>query len=234
MASIKLLHIKRLRGTIRVLTGLHVGAGREVIEIGGMDNPVLKDPVTGEPYIPGSSLKGKMRSILEAALGKVDPNGEVFSSPDPACPITRVFGSTRNDVNYGPTRIIVRDARLNREETRKVLKNLDENFAPSDILEEKYENFIDRIKGRAEHPRPQERVVPGCAFDFEILYKVYDVDGDGGRIDESLYINIDRALVLIEHDYIGGNGTRGCGQVKFIRPNLPEIIEPEKLLQEVS
>ena len=89
-------------------------------------------------------------------------------------------------------------------------------------------------KARRRILAPQERVVPGVIFDFEILYKVYDVDGDGGLVDEELFKNIGMGLKLIEHDYIGGNGTRGCGQVCFLIPDHPAIIEPEKILQEVS
>ena len=38
------------------------------LEIGGADNPVVKDAF-GLPYIPGSSLRGRIRSLLENAMG---------------------------------------------------------------------------------------------------------------------------------------------------------------------
>ncbi|NCC71344.1 hypothetical protein EOM09_07225, partial [bacterium] len=50
-----------LKGEIILRTGLHIG-GISGTKIGGVDSPVIKDPV-GMPYIPGSSLKGKFRSI---------------------------------------------------------------------------------------------------------------------------------------------------------------------------
>lgn len=216
MSQLRLKHIKRLSGQILVVTGLHIGGARESIEIGGMDNPIIKDPVTHDPYIPGSSLKGKMRSILEIALGKIHPKGDPYESSDEKCPISRVFGSTNDEVQYGPTRIVVRDARLNRPETAKALKLDNELFPYTDIIEEKTENRINRIQGKAEHPRQQERVIPNTRFDFEILYKVYDVNGDDGATDEELFQHVRNALTMIELDYIGGNGTRGCGQIRFI------------------
>ena len=68
----KLVRIYTITGTIETVTGLHIGAGKDSIEIGGMDNPVIKHPHTGEHYIPGSSLKGKVRSLRseERRVGK--------------------------------------------------------------------------------------------------------------------------------------------------------------------
>ena len=67
-----------LRGRIKAVTGLHIGAQREVSEIGGIDNPVIKDPATGLPYIPGSSLKGRLRSLLELIINtKLKEGGEL-------------------------------------------------------------------------------------------------------------------------------------------------------------
>jgi len=228
MSEIRLLHIKKLAGQITVKTGLHIGAGRDVIEIGGMDNPIIVNPVTDEPYIPGSSLKGKMRSLSEVALGKVDSSGNTHQCKDAECPVCRIFGNTQ-DTDYGPTRLVVRDALLNRPKTRENLKQLVENFAPREIFEEKYENTIDRIKGTATNPRLIQRVVPGAVFDLEILYKVYDVDGDGGETDERLFANVKMALELIEHDYLGGSGSRGSGQVE-IQLDEPQIVDPAKMI----
>lgn len=234
MTSLSLKHIKRLKGQVRVLTGLHIGGARESIEIGGMDNPVIKNPVTGEPYIPGSSLKGKMRSMLEVALNKImidsKGNGIVHDKcGENGCPVCRVFGNTDDKVSYGPTRIIVRDAVLNKPKTCENLRLDDDDFPVTQIIEEKTENMIDRIRGKAINPRPQERVVPGSVFDFEILYKVYDVEGDGGATDEDLFRYVKLAMDMIELDYIGGNGTRGCGQIRF-EAREPEILQPQSML----
>ena len=61
----KLVKIKKITGEIKCVTNLHIGGSKDMLGIGMMDNPVIRDPVTDEPYIPGSSLKGKMRSLLE-------------------------------------------------------------------------------------------------------------------------------------------------------------------------
>ena len=89
----KLVKYKVVTGKIKLLTGLHIGGSSDIIEIGGMDNPVIKHPVTNEPYIPGSSLKGKIRSLIELAYGKVNSNGEVHKCLDVNCPVCRVFFS---------------------------------------------------------------------------------------------------------------------------------------------
>ncbi len=229
MSDIRLLEIKKLTGHIRVITGLHIGAGRESIEIGGMDNPIIKNPVTAEPYIPGSSLKGKLRSILEVATGNVSRDGSTHQCAREDCFICRAFGNTK-DTQYGPTRIIMRDAALNKAATRENLPLLDEDFSPMDIIEEKYENTINRIEGKALNPRPQERVVPGVIFSLEILYKIFDVDGDGGATDGEHFSQIRQGLHLLELDYIGGNGSRGCGQIA-LEMTEPQSIKPQDLLE---
>ena len=61
----QLTDMQVIEGDLELVTGLHIGAGNDEIRIGGIDNPVLKHPYSGQPYIPGSSLKGKVRSLLE-------------------------------------------------------------------------------------------------------------------------------------------------------------------------
>jgi CRISPR-associated protein Csm3 len=211
----KQIELKKISGQIVVKTGLHIGAGNDKVEIGGMDNPVIRNPLTQEPYIPGSSLKGKMRSLLEWKLGKVQHNGGKPCSCGRAdCPVCRVFGSANNSRSgdageqKGPTRLIVRDAVLSGEDREKKTNG-------KAIVEEKYENSINRITAQAD-PRPIERVVPGVKFDFEIAYRIIDT-GDGGEKDKA---NFDAyvldALKLLKDDYLGGGGTRGNGRIDFI------------------
>ena len=214
-----------LRGVFRTLTGLHVGAGRESVAIGALDNPVLTDPVTQQPYVPGSSLKGKLRSLLERREAKNDPGFfkrdigrrgfpiyiHVCENKEQAseCPVCRVFGSSggRNDQGSNfPARIRVRDAYLTAYSERKLRE------ADTDLLytEVKYENALDRITAAA-NPRPVERVPAGTDFVFELVYDVENLD----QLQEDLE-NLAYCLAVLEDDYLGGHGSRGYGKVKFL------------------
>lgn len=209
----KQLNTKKITGKIVIKTGLHIGAGNDKVEIGGMDNPIIRNPLTKEPYIPGSSIKGKIRSLMEWKLDKLkNTSGEVCSCGNADCEICRVFGSanTKSDgAKYrGPTRLIVRDAVLTTEWKEKFK-------AGKAIVEEKYENSLNRITAVA-NPRPIERVVPGAEFDFEIVYRVIDT-GDNGATDIKYYKDVLlEGLKLLQNDYLGGGGSRGNGQIEFV------------------
>lgn len=219
----KLLNYKSITGSIKAVTGLHIGGSSETIEIGGIDNPVIKNPHTREPYIPGSSLKGKMRSLMEWKLNKINEKGDVHRCKDrdnnKTCPICRVFGTMAGDSTYGPTRIIVRDAELSNDFKEKI-KN--EGLI---ITEEKTENQIDRVSAMA-HPRKLERVPAGVIFDVNIHYRVFDMN-DNGITDEDYFKYVLHALYLVQQDALGGYGSRGCGQVEFV--NLKVDGEPINL-----
>ena len=207
----KQIETKKISGKIVVKTGLHIGAGNEKVEIGGMDNPIIRNPLTHEPYIPGSSLKGKMRSIMEWKTGKLEKTGgKVCSCGMADCEICRVFGSANNSDSAndrGPTRLIVRDAVLTNEWKEKFKSGLP-------LVEEKNENSLNRITAEA-NPRPIERVVPGVEFDFEISYRVIDT-GDGGKMDRDYFESVvKQSLKILQSDYLGGGGSRGNGQIEF-------------------
>lgn len=208
----KQIKTKKLSGKIVVKTGLHIGAGNDKVEIGGMDNPIIRNPFTHEPYIPGSSIKGKMRSLMEWKFDKLkDSGGKVCSCGKPECEICRVFGSANmksdETKDRGPTRLIVRDAVL-AEEWKEKFRN------GSSIVEEKNENSLNRITAEAT-PRPIERIVPGVEFDFEILYRIIDTS-DGGELDEKYFKDVVlESLKLLQNDYLGGGGSRGNGQIEF-------------------
>ncbi len=219
--KMKLIGYKKIEGVIEVVTGLHIGGSTAIIEIGGKDNPVIKHPLTKEPYIPGSSIKGKMRSLLEWKLGKLDtdPNSNDFGEVhkwcgDHDCPICVIFGTSADDAGIGPTRLIVRDAVLDRE-YKDVLKKRDPSWTPIDLNEDKYENTINRITARA-NPRNLERVVSGAKFSFKLSYRVFDMNRTTGTSDEELFENVIEGLRLIENDALGGAGSRGCGQIRFL------------------
>ena len=119
MSSIRLIATQRITATLVLRSGLHIGAGKDAIEIGGLDLPVVKNHFTQEPYIPGSSIKGKLRSLLEWALNKIEDNGDVWGSRKNGSyqnddPILRTFGTTQKNWQGGPTRLIVRDAALDK------------------------------------------------------------------------------------------------------------------------
>jgi len=215
----KLIGYKKIEGIIEVITGLHIGGSTTIIEIGGKDNPVIKHPITKEPYIPGSSIKGKMRSLLEWKLGKINTNpnsrdyGEVHKwCKDKECPICVIFGTSAEDAGIGPTRLVVRDAFLD-DNFKKKQKDKDPNWSTIDLTEDKYENTINRITAMA-NPRNFERVISGTQFHLNMSYRVFD-NGDNGAVDEKLFEYVLDGLKLIEKDALGGAGSRGCGQVSF-------------------
>lgn len=194
-------------------TGLQIGGNKETAEIGGIDQPVIRDP-QGYPYIPGSSLKGKMRTLIEWEKGLVDKNGKVHECDDEesalTCPVCKVFGASSDEgYKVGPTRITVRDSHPT-EETIEMWKNLD-----TDLLytEWKKENNINRLTSRA-NPRDFERVPKGSKFNLELVFGIYDLPED----DKGDYDFVDvlfESMDLLEDSYLGGSGTRGYGKVSF-------------------
>ena len=206
--------IRQITGVIHLRSGLHIGAGKDTVEIGGLDQPIIKHPVSGAPYIPGSSLKGKMRALLETSIFSANPDtrtsvlaGKPCECGKKGCPACTLFGShnapQKCDPDLGPTRILVRDANLTPE--------CEEQFKNGRLpMEIKYENIINRVQGVAEHPRPLERVPAGTAFVLNIALKVYD-----GDRAEDLLQHVWQGLKLIEMDALGGGGSRGNGQVRF-------------------
>lgn len=210
-----------IKGKIECLTGLHIGGSKEKLEIGGVDSPVLRDPHTRMPYIPGSSLKGKMRHLLEFATGAVtNPVGGKLGNVSQDEQITRLFGLGADDKpkNIGPTRLIVRDAHPD-EVTIKMWKGMDSELL---YTEYKPENTIDRLTAAA-NPRFIERVVKDSCFDFEIIYGVYEIGDTTDDFDAATQKDLDNllnALRLLENATLGKSGSRGYGQIKF------HLVEP--------
>lgn len=211
----KLQKIDRYEGTIKLITGLAIKGMSNELNIGGADSEVIKNPLTGEPYIPGSSLKGKMRSQLERVYGMKNKRGDAeYAKPcgcgKKDCPICVLFGAHTNpNADSAPTRIIVRDSVLTEESRQKIREMPVENGS---YLEVKAENLIKRDRGTAEAPRFMERVPAGLEFKLEILLQVFDEDKNK---EELLKKRIEQALELVENSYLGGSGSRGYGQVKF-------------------
>lgn len=200
------------RGRIECKTGLHIG-DEGALEIGGVDGPVVKTPTSGHPYIPGSSIKGKLRSLLEWDEGLVEDEGKPHTCAGAAaieCPVCRIFGTpAETDAKTGPTRLSVRDA-FPTEETVEMWSGLNTSLPYTEV---KTENTIDRVTAEA-NPRDNERVPKESEFGYEFVYGVYDL-GDGGRPDLNNLATVERALFLLEDSSLGGNGSRGYGKIKF-------------------
>lgn len=203
---------KIVRFTFRIVCeeGLQIRGSGGGLEIGGIEPNlmVIRSPVTDEPYIPGSSLKGKLRSVLEKAEGKVKDGGPCTCGQRD-CLICTLFGAHMNPgAHSSPTRIVVRDARLAEASRATFQQSLK---AGKPFFEEKTENIVDRKSGTAKHPRTGERVPPGTVFDGEILLHVYQ--GDDPAKMESF---VRRGLGLIEKaSSLGASGSRGYGKVRF-------------------
>jgi CRISPR-associated protein Csm3 len=198
-----------ITGHLEALTGLAIGGSKTDVVIGGIDNNVIKN-AEGVPYIPGSSLKGKLRSLIEKREGRK----KVCNCGESGCPICPVFGTglspENKDNDAGPTRLYVRDAMMN-QDVKEQMENKEGLFSELELTytEGKWENTINRLTSKASHPRQQERVPAGSLFDLNIIYNIL-TDED---IDRFKYVI--GAFRLLEDDYIGGNGSRGYGRVKF-------------------
>jgi CRISPR-associated protein Csm3 len=192
-----------IEGVVEVLTGLMVGGSSSTLQIGGTDKQVVRHPITKMPYIPGSSLKGKMRSLFELSRGTISPE-DFGPTQEPSHAAAQLFGHiNRNKAKkQQPSRLIVRDGYLNNPDD---LKGTELPFT-----EIKAENAINRITSEA-NPRFFERVPKGAKFDLKLVINVFDKDVNGAKyLDWTL-----EALRLIKDDYLGGAGSRGNGQVDF-------------------
>lgn len=200
------------KGKIVCKTGIHIGGSKDKMEIGGIDSPVIRDPYTNYPYIPGSSIKGKARSMLELLNSNIDRNGKVWEKPD--CAVTRLFGTSANQEGqvYGPTRLIFRDAFPDKE-TIIMWENLDSELL---YTEHKVENTINRIDSSAM-PRDLERIIAGSKFDFEMVFTIYDgFENSDNHPDTDFIKDALNSLKLVQDTFLGGSGSRGYGKVEII------------------
>jgi CRISPR-associated protein Csm3 len=218
--TIRLLGRVFLDFEIRTLTGLHIGGAPGTLAIGNVDNPVIRNPFTNEPYIPGSSLRGKMRSQLEKLYGaeqntSIGSNVMIHSARTAeqyaGSLVSQVFGIPAAEFLQEPTRLVVRDAFLTAE-TKTDYASIRTDLPFTEV---KWEAAIDRVTSAAT-PRQQERVPAGAAFAGALTFSLYN----DLRRDLNLFGTVIRGLQLVEEDYLGGQGARGSGQVRFERINL--------------
>jgi len=203
-----------ITGNIKAMTGLHIGGAAGALEVGGVDAPVIRDPLTNRPYVPGSSLRGKMRSLTEKKTGRVQNfrigkgvHVHICEAPDDynACPVCPIFGVPGDKPASNPTRLVVRDVFMSDASADKL------EAAQTDLpySEVKWEATIDRVTSAAV-PRQIERVPRGAEFeDFEMVYSIYHED------DIARLITVVEAMQLLEDDYLGGLGSRGGGKIAF-------------------
>lgn len=204
-----------IKGEIEIVTGLHIGGSASYSAIGAVDSPVIRDSLSGQPIIPGSSLKGKMRYLLQKTFGASPSHNDDHHQ------VKRLFGSSggkENDII--PSRLKFNDCFLEQEKIEEL------KAANIRLTEIKTENSIDRTKSIA-NPRQIERVVRGLIFNFELLYDV--IEGHEDEVEED-FRNISLAMRLLEKDYLGGHGSRGSGRIKFnnlevmtVYGNAPEV-----------
>jgi len=186
-----------INGLIETISGLHIGSFNENYTMGILDHAIVRDPITNYPFIPGSSLKGKMRALMEEFCDS--------SADQPEdTPVNILFGSKSNSAYKMPGRLIFRDAVLSQDSIKTTLP-----FSDLPQAEIKKECYINRETGKAV-PCLIERVPAGFYFDFEIILNVFEQD-DEKMLVESLFT----ALSLLQDDYLGARGTRGYGAVKI-------------------
>lgn len=192
-------------GTIALKTGLHIGGSNTAMNIGGPDKFVVRNPLNGVPYIPGSSLKGKMRALIEISEGKAK------ASNDPTSTSGSLFGVAADNKTGKASRLIVRDCEL-------ITDDPDCNFDNTDLpyTECKTEATIDRVTSAAT-PRTFERVPAGAKFKLNMILNIFD-----GENEEELKATLEKARALLHDDYLGGSGSRGYGQVEIKYDNIKE------------
>ena len=216
-----------ITGEIECLTGLHIGESLDTIDIGGSDNPLIRNSRDNLPYIPGSSLKGKLRSLLE--LSDKESSKDIIKNEGKVSKKVlgaKIFGIAANDEfdysNGLKFKTIVRDS-FPTEDTKIFW---DENPELLNGSELKYENTLNRISSKAT-PRNIERVPAGSKFSFEIIFNIsnisedYDFKTDDKQYEEDL-LNLLNSMRLLEDDYLGGSGTRGFGKIEFQKIKITE------------
>ncbi|MDR1448071.1 MAG: type III-A CRISPR-associated RAMP protein Csm3 [Candidatus Ancillula sp.] len=187
-----------ISGKLLVKTGLHIGGSTAFAAIGATDSPVIVDTFSGRPIIPGSSIKGKMRTLLSKVLNE---NPKANHSDDDE-KIRRLFGDTKSPSL--PSRLLFQDLIMTEDEAQNL-----RNRGARTLTEVKFENTINR-KTAVANPRQIERVIAGSQFDFLVIYDVLNTE----EIQEDLE-NLRLGIKLLEFDYLGGSGSRGYGRVEF-------------------
>lgn len=184
-----------ITGIMEIVTGLHIGGNSAFAPIGAVDSPVITDVRSGEPIVPGSSLKGKLRILLAKQYNEKRAD---VPDDDADC-LTELFGSAKKKK---AGRILFSDL---------FLRNGDElkQAGIGRATEVKFENSISRTTAVA-NPRQIERVIRGAQFGLDLVYEVKDEETM--KRDFEILKN---GFRLLHYDYLGGSGSRGYGKVQF-------------------
>lgn len=204
-----LKQIYTLQIKLKLLTGLYIGGTDNGFDIGGADTTVIKNPLTNEPYIPGSSIKGKLKSLLSYRYGTIENNEMIFANQN----IRKIFEPVETD-DISMSRCIFRDFNLTEESKDLLISKL----GPGTYTEIKAENKIGALSGKADSPRFIERVPAGAEFSGEIVLNAFEGD-DVEQMEKFIY----ESLKLLEYNYLGGSGTRGYGRVKTDHDNFKPV-----------
>ncbi len=195
-----------IRGTIETITGLHISSYNEIFSMGILDYTIIRDPITQQPFIPGSTIKGKLRSLLELCRDTEANDGTDV--------LHTLFGTSSKQAKKNNTRIIFRDACLTDESL-----NLSMPYTDLPFTEIKKESYVDRTTGYAK-PTIVERIPAGLFFKLEIILNIFENDQENDFMD-TLFLSLN----LLQDDYLGGRGTRGYGAVKL---HIDSITEKDK------
>ena len=183
-----------IKADLKVLTGMHIGGSNAYSAIGTPDSPVIRSALDGRPIVPGSSLKGKLRTLLASVIDN-DYQYKDPSKDDDR--IKRLFGASasKDSENTELSKLQFADAYVKTNQ--------------KELTEIKFENNISRGNCTA-NPRQIERVVPGVVFETVIVYQETNPE----ETEEDLK-NLAKGMRLLQYDYLGGHGTRGYGRVSF-------------------
>ena len=202
-----------IQGDLTIKTGMHIGGGSDYAPIGAVDSPFIRDSLTQEPIIPGSSLKGKIRNLLARYRSKKNIVNSIDEDDDV---IKRLFGSTRPQTI---SRLQFQDLFIS-EETKLLFESIDTDTYMGEV---KFENTINRVTSVAM-PRQIERVPAGTKFAFKLVYTLIDKD----EAEEDLGI-LRKGLELLQLDYLGGHGTRGYGRISIDNVTIQTFFVDDEL-----
>jgi CRISPR-associated protein Csm3 len=204
----KLIYYLKCNSSIELLSGLHIGGSKDSLKIGGIDNPVIRHPISGSPFIPGSTLKGRFRMALELKYKDYTDRGEPSEDANHESIVVKLFGSSNSRTQVEPNRLIFRDC------------NLMDGYDSYVEGEEKVELKMNRhtMAGSKSGPRTMERIPEGAKFNFLVTIRVFE--GDDIGIFKS---RLEEARKITELEFLGGSGSRGYGQVKIEPFNFEKV-----------